>query len=125
VVIVSQSLAQRMFPNQDAVNRRLMWTDPVMKFIDVSSAPRRIIGVAADLDDENVVPGPALNVYHPLDQEMGGGRVFVHARTDPYALVPSISRFGESTSARTSSSVAACSTGWSADTSRASSEKVR
>src|SRR6185503_5947379 len=25
VVIVSQSLAQRMFPNQDAVNRRLMW----------------------------------------------------------------------------------------------------
>jgi len=92
VVIVSQSLVQRMFPNQDAVNRRLMWTDPVMKFIDVSSAPRRIIGVAADLDDENVVPGPALNVYHPLDQEMGGGRVFVHARTDPYALVPSITR---------------------------------
>ena len=26
-----------MFPNQDAVNRRLMWTDPVMKFIDVST----------------------------------------------------------------------------------------
>ena len=43
VVIVSQSLAQRMFPNQDAVNRRLMWTDPVMKFIDVSTgaAPHR------------------------------------------------------------------------------------
>ena len=37
VVIVSQSLAQRMFPNQDAVNRHLMWTDPVMKFIDVST----------------------------------------------------------------------------------------
>ena len=57
VVIVSQSLAQRMFPNQDAVNRHLMWTDPVMKFIDVSPAPRRIVGVAADVDDENVVPG--------------------------------------------------------------------
>ena len=28
VVIVSQSLAQRMFPNQDALNRHLMWTDP-------------------------------------------------------------------------------------------------
>ena len=26
VVIVSQSLAQRMFPNQDAVNRHMMWT---------------------------------------------------------------------------------------------------
>src|SRR4029077_15612271 len=50
VVIVSQSLAQRMFPNQDAVNRRLTWTDPVMKFIDVSTAPRRIVGIAADVD---------------------------------------------------------------------------
>ena len=39
VVIVSQSVAQRMFPTQDAVNRRLMWTDPVMKFIDVSTEP--------------------------------------------------------------------------------------
>ena len=44
VVIVSQSLAQRMFPNQDAVNRRFLWTDPVMQFIDVSTAPRRIVG---------------------------------------------------------------------------------
>jgi predicted permease len=92
VVIVSQSVAQRLFPNQDAVNRRLMWTDPVMKFIDVSTGPRRIIGIAADIDDENVIPGPALTVYHPLEQEFGGGRVFVHARTDPYALVPPITR---------------------------------
>ncbi len=69
VVIVSQSLAQRMFPNQDAVNRHLMWTDPVMKFIDVSPQPRRIVGVVADVDDENVVPGPALTVYHPFGQE--------------------------------------------------------
>jgi putative ABC transport system permease protein len=92
VVIVSQSLAQRLFPNQDAVNRRLMWTDPVMKFIDVSSAPRRIVGVAADVDDENVVPGPAMTVYHPFEQEIGGGRLFVHVSTDPYALVPPITR---------------------------------
>jgi putative ABC transport system permease protein len=92
VVIVSQSVAQRMFPNQDAVNRRLMWTDPVMQFIDVSTKPRRIVGIAADVDDENVVPGPALAVYHPFDQEIGGGRLFVHARMDPYALVPPITR---------------------------------
>jgi putative ABC transport system permease protein len=92
VVVVSQSLAQRLFPNQDAVNRTFMWTDPVMKFIDVSTGPRRIIGVAADIDDENIVPGPVMAVYHPLDQEIGGGRLFVHARTDPYALVPPITK---------------------------------
>jgi putative ABC transport system permease protein len=38
------------------------------------------------------VPGPALSVYHPFEQEMGGGRLFVHAQGDPYALVPPITR---------------------------------
>jgi hypothetical protein len=92
VVIVSQSLARRMFPNQDALNRKLMWTDPVMKFINVTTDGRRIVGIAADVDDENIVPGPALAVYHPFEQEIGGGRLFVHARTDPYSLVPAITR---------------------------------
>jgi putative ABC transport system permease protein len=93
VVIVSQSVAQRMFPNQDAVNRHVMWTDPVMKFIDISTDPRRIVGVAADVDDEHVLPGPALTVYHPFgQQELWGGRLFVHAHSDPYTLVTPITR---------------------------------
>jgi predicted permease len=92
VVIISQSLAQRMFPAQGALNRHFMWTDPVMKFIDVSTGPRRIVGVVADVDDENIVPGQAMTVYQPFEQEIGGGRLFVHANTDPYALVPQITR---------------------------------
>ena len=92
VVIVSESIARRMFDNREALNRRLMWTDPVMKFIDVSTAGRRIVGVVADVDDENVVPGPAMTVYHPFEQEIGGGRLFVHTTTDPYALVAPITR---------------------------------
>ena len=92
VVIVSQSIARRMFKTEDVVNRRMMWTDPVMKFIDVSTGPRRIVGVVADIDDENIVPGPAMSVFHPFEQEIGGGRLFVHAKTDPYALVPPITK---------------------------------
>ncbi|HWZ33866.1 MAG TPA: ADOP family duplicated permease [Bryobacteraceae bacterium] len=87
VVIVSQSVAQRMFPNQDAVNHHLMWTDPVMKFIGVTTEPRRIVGIAADVDDENVVPGPAMSVYHPFGQVFGGDRLFIHAHSDPHLLV--------------------------------------
>jgi hypothetical protein len=93
VAIVSQSLAQRMFPNQDAVNRHMVWTDPVLKFIDMNPAPRRIVGVVADIDDENVVPGPAISIYQPLDQSpMWGGRLFVHVRANPYALVSPVTR---------------------------------
>jgi ABC-type antimicrobial peptide transport system permease subunit len=63
-----------------------------MQFIGVKTTPRRIVGIAKDVDDENVVPGLAMSVYHPFEQEIGGGRMFVHAKTDPYALVPSITR---------------------------------
>ena len=92
VVIVSQSLAERMFPGQDAVNRRFQWTDPVIKFIDVSGDMRRIVGVAADVDDENIIPQPQMTVYHPLEQEFGAGRLFLKASGDPYALVPAVTR---------------------------------
>jgi putative ABC transport system permease protein len=92
VVIVSESLARRMFPNGDALNGRLTWTDPVMKFINITPEPRRIVGVVADVDDENIVPQPTMTVYHPFEQELSAGRLFVHASTDPYALVPTITR---------------------------------
>jgi ABC-type antimicrobial peptide transport system permease subunit len=81
-----------MFPSLDAVNRKIMWTDPVTKFIGVSSEPRRIVGVAADVDDENLVPEPAMTVYHPMDQEMSGGRLFIHAKVDPYTLVTPVTK---------------------------------
>jgi putative ABC transport system permease protein len=91
VVIISQSVAQRMFPDRDALNRHLSWTDPVMKFVDISANPRRIVGVAADVDDENVVRGPAMTVYHPLAQEqLWSGNLFVHTRGNPYSLVSPI-----------------------------------
>src|SRR5207244_5649778 len=88
VVIVSQTFAQRMFPNGDALNRHMWWTDPYFG----KPAPRRIVGVVADVDDENVVRGPALTVYHPVGQIGVGGRLFVHASGDPYALVPAVTR---------------------------------
>ena len=102
VVIISQSVAQRMFPGQYPVNHHLMWTDPVMKFIYVGTGPRRIVGVVADVDDEHIVPTAALTVYHPFgqvpdgeaDKELSvfGGRLFVHTQMDPHGLVTPITR---------------------------------
>jgi predicted permease len=92
VVIVSQSLATRFFPGQDAVGRHLQWTDPVIKFIGISDQPRRIIGVVPDLDDQNIIPSPMTTVYQPSEQEGWSSRLFVRTKTDPYSLVPTITR---------------------------------
>jgi predicted permease len=92
VVIVSQSLAQTLFPGQNPLNRDLRWTDGVMKFIGISMEPRRIVGVVPDLDDENIIPSPAMTVYQPTDQEGWQGRLFVRTQRDPYALAPAITR---------------------------------
>ena len=89
VVIVSQQLAQRLFPNGDALNRKMWWTDP---YFGPKPYPRRIIGVVGDVDDESIKRGPAMAVYHPLQQMGVGGRLFVHAAGDPYALVQPVIR---------------------------------
>jgi putative ABC transport system permease protein len=100
VVIVSETLAQRMFPNQDALNRHVYWTDPVLQFFPGTNsektrlvAPHRIIGVTADIDDGHVIPEPTLTVYSPFDEGLiFSGRLFIHTGADPYALVTPVTR---------------------------------
>jgi putative ABC transport system permease protein len=93
VAIISQSVAQLMFPNQDAVNRHVTWTDPVIKFIPgFTPDPVRIVGVYGDFDDEHVIPGPQLSIYHPFEQLMFGGELFVRTSGNPYGLIAPITR---------------------------------
>ena len=100
VVVVSETLAKRMFPNQDALNRHVHWTDPVLEFVAGSDqeksrllAPHRIVGVSADIDDEHVVPEPTLAVYSSFEEgPIFGGRLFIHTGSDPYSLVAPVTR---------------------------------
>ncbi len=92
VVIISQSLAQMLYPGKDAVNRKLWWNDPVTKFIGISMEPRRIIAVVPDFDDENIIPSPTMTIYQPIEQDGWNGRLFVRAHQDAYTLVPAIAR---------------------------------
>jgi putative ABC transport system permease protein len=92
VVIVSESVAAQLGPERDVLNRKLYWTDPIMKFIGVSPEPRRIVGVVPDIDDEHIVPGALPAVYTPFEQQVFGGRVFVRVRGDPYAMIPVVTQ---------------------------------
>jgi putative ABC transport system permease protein len=94
VVIVSETFAQRMFPNQDAINRHVYWSDPVLQFVPgISTAPHRIIGVTADIDDQHLVPEPTLTIYSTFEEgPLFGGRLFIHTSANPYSLVTPVTR---------------------------------
>jgi hypothetical protein len=88
VALVSQSVAQRLFPNGEAVNRHL-WFDSRS---GLPSVRRRIVGIVADVDDENVVQVPTTTVYFPWRQLGEPSRLFVRAAGDPYTVVPAVTR---------------------------------
>ena len=87
VAIISQSVARRMF-SDGALNRRLWFGTGTAK-------PLRIVGIVADVDDQNVVQEPTLTIYQPiLGGAMGqlANRLFVRAAGDPHTLIPSVTR---------------------------------
>jgi putative ABC transport system permease protein len=100
VVIVSATLAQRMFPGQDPINRHVYWTDPVLEFLPGTASekarftsPHRIIGVAADVDDEHIVPAPTTTIYETFaDAPLFGGHLFIHTTANPYSLVTPVTK---------------------------------
>jgi putative ABC transport system permease protein len=89
VAIVSRTLAQRMFPNGEALNRYIAWSDPM----NPEPVQRRIVGVVADVDDENMVQQPAMTIYAPTSPMLGyGGRLFVRTAANPYSIMPAVTR---------------------------------
>jgi putative ABC transport system permease protein len=100
VAIVSATLAQRMFPGLDPIGRHVYWTDPVLEFIGGAESekarfrsPHRIIGVAADVDDEHIVPAPTSTIYGTFaDSPMFGGHLFIHTTANPYSLVTPVTK---------------------------------
>ncbi len=100
VTIVSETLARRMFPGEDAIGRHVYWTDPVLEFLPGAEpekarfkGPHRIIGVVADVDDLHIVPAPISTIYGTFaDAPMFGGHLFIHTTANPYSLVTPVTK---------------------------------
>ncbi len=93
VAVVSKSVAQQLFPGQDALNRHILWTDPLIKVAGISPKGSRIIGVLSDVDDANILPQHNLTIYQPFAQgPLFGASLLVRSAKDPTALVPSITK---------------------------------
>jgi putative ABC transport system permease protein len=93
VVILNQTLAEHLFPGQDAVGKRVAWTGDVLRFIGISGDWRTVVGVVGDTKDGGLDASPIPVVFHPFDQEPAfAGGLVIRSDRDPASLVPAATR---------------------------------
>ncbi|MEO6446842.1 MAG: ABC transporter permease [Gemmatimonadaceae bacterium] len=68
VVILNQTLADRLFPDVDPIGRRVAWTGEVLKFIGISDEWRTVVGVVGDTKDGGLDAAPRAATFLPLAQ---------------------------------------------------------
>jgi putative ABC transport system permease protein len=93
VVIINKTLADRLFPNQDPIGRRVAWTGEVLKFIGVSGDWRTVIGVVGNTKDGGLDAAPVPALFIPFAQgDYPAGGFVIRAKNDAAALVPEATR---------------------------------
>jgi predicted permease len=84
VVIINQTLADKYFPGESPLGKRIAWTGDVLRFTPISGEWRTIVGVVGNTQDGGLDAVPQPVMFMPFAQElaMGGGLVI---RTDSNA----------------------------------------
>jgi predicted permease len=89
VVILNSTLAERLFPNQDPIGRRVTWTGEVLKFIGMKEEWMTVVGVVGTTKDGGLDAEPLPATFLPIGQ--GGfpsGGIVIRANGDPASLAP-------------------------------------
>jgi predicted permease len=87
VVIINQRLADRYFPNEDPIGRRVAWTGEVLKFSPISGDWRTVVGVVGNTQDGGLDAQPRLVMYMPFAQTIAlGGGLVIRADSNVAAL---------------------------------------
>ncbi len=93
VVILNKTLADRLFPGQDPIGRRVAWTGEVLKFIGVSGDWRTVVGLVGDTKDGGLDAEPIPVLFAPFAQaEVFGSSLVIQTRGDPAALAGAAAR---------------------------------
>lgn len=91
VVIINETLANRLFPNRDPIGRQIAWTGDVLRFIGVSDAWRTVVGVVGDTKDGALDAVPLPVVFVPFAQaDFPSGAFVIRAEGDAASLAPAV-----------------------------------
>ena len=88
VVIINRVLADRLFPGEDAVGRRIAWTGDVLRFTPFSGDWRTVVGVVGNTKDGGLDSLPRPAIYMPFAGELAlGGDLVVRTDTEVATVV--------------------------------------
>ena len=93
VVIVNQTLADKLFPGEDPIGKRLAWTGEVLKFTPISPEWRTIVGVTGNTQDGGQDAPPRSVMFMPFAQELAmGGVLVIRADSNVAGLASGVTR---------------------------------
>ena len=93
VVIINQSLANRLFPNEDPIGKRIAWTGEVLRFTPFSPDWREVVGVSGDTRDGGLDAKPHTAMFMPFAQELAiAGGFVIRADSNVSALSAAATR---------------------------------
>jgi predicted permease len=93
VVILNETLADQLFPNQDPIGQRVAWTGEVLKFIGVSGDWRTVVGVVGDTKDGGLDATPVPATFIPFAQgDFPSGGFVIRTRSNPASFAAAATR---------------------------------
>jgi predicted permease len=93
VVIISKTLADRLFPGEDPVGKRIAWTGDVLRFTPISPAWRTVVGVARNTQDGGLDAESRPAVFMPFAQMIAlGGNLVIRSAANASDLIADATR---------------------------------
>jgi putative ABC transport system permease protein len=93
VVIVNKTFADKFFPGEDPIGKRIAWTGPLLKVSPISGDWRSIVGVTGNTRDGGLDAEPRASVFMPFAQMLSiGGALVIRADSNAPGLVAAATR---------------------------------
>jgi putative ABC transport system permease protein len=93
VVIVNKTFADKFFPGEDPIGKRIAWTGPLLKLSPISGDWRTIVGVSGNTRDGGLDAEPRASVFMPFAQMLSiGGALVIRVDSNAPGLVAAATR---------------------------------
>jgi putative ABC transport system permease protein len=92
VVILNEALAQRLFGDEDPIDKRVTWTGQVLSAIGMQEEWKTVVGIVNNTLDDGPDAAPPLLMFEPMAQNAMGffPGAFVVRATAAHTLAPRI-----------------------------------